>query len=208
MSLDPLYVFLGELSVQDLCPLFNWDFCLPGVELCEFFIYFWDQTLLQGIISKYTVGSLFILILFSLAMHKLFNLMRSHLFIPSFMSLALEDIPVKILLHEIFENFLLMFSWRTLMTSWLIFKSFIHLEFIFVYGVYWWSIFFFLHVALDLPTPFVEESIFAPFYSPASFVKYWLTIKTWVYFWAPYSFPLSMCLLLWQYQSVLITMAL
>ena len=34
------------------------------------------------------VGSLFILMLFSLAMQKLFNLMRSHLFILSFMSLA------------------------------------------------------------------------------------------------------------------------
>ena len=41
------------------------------------------------------VGSLFILILFSLAMQKLFILMRSHLFILTFMSLALGDISVK-----------------------------------------------------------------------------------------------------------------
>ena len=40
MSLDPVYVLLGEVSVQVLCPLFNWIVCLPGVELCEFFIYF------------------------------------------------------------------------------------------------------------------------------------------------------------------------
>ena len=53
---------------------------------------------------SYTVGSLFILILFSLAMQKkLFILMRSHLFIPSFMSLAQADISLKILLYEIFE---------------------------------------------------------------------------------------------------------
>ena len=38
MSLGPLYVLLGEVSVQDLCPFFNWVVCLPGVELCEFFI--------------------------------------------------------------------------------------------------------------------------------------------------------------------------
>ena len=31
----------------------NWIVCLPGVELCEFFIYFGDQTLVQGIIGKY-----------------------------------------------------------------------------------------------------------------------------------------------------------
>ena len=111
--------------------------CLPGIESCEFFIYFWDQTLLQGIISKYTVGSLFILILFSLAMQKLFNLMRSHLFILSFMSLALGDISVKILLHGTSQVFLPMFSSRTLMVSLLIFTSFIHLEFTFVCGVSW-----------------------------------------------------------------------
>ena len=56
------------------------------------------------------VGSLFILILFSLAMQKLFILMRSHLFNPSFMFLALGDISVKILLREISEIFLPMFS--------------------------------------------------------------------------------------------------
>ena len=31
----------------------NWVVCLPGVELCEFFIYFGDQTLVWGIICKY-----------------------------------------------------------------------------------------------------------------------------------------------------------
>ena len=53
MSLGPLYVFLGEVSVQVLCPFFNWVVCLPGVELCELFIYFGDQTLVWGIIGKY-----------------------------------------------------------------------------------------------------------------------------------------------------------
>ena len=66
---------------------------------------------------SHMVGSLFILILFSLAVWKLFVLMRSHLFILSFMSLALGDISVKILLREISEIFLHMFSSRTLMVS-------------------------------------------------------------------------------------------
>ena len=73
--------------------------------------------------------------LFSLGMKKLSIFMRSHLFILSFMSLALGDISVKILLREISETFLPIFSSRTLMVSRLIFKSFIHLEFIFVYGI-------------------------------------------------------------------------
>ena len=65
----------------------------------------------------HTVGSLFILMLFSLAMQKLFILMRSHLFILSFMSLALGDVLVKILLHGISEIFLPMFSSRNCMVS-------------------------------------------------------------------------------------------
>ena len=31
MSLGPLYVFLGEVSVQVLCPFFNWVVCPKGV---------------------------------------------------------------------------------------------------------------------------------------------------------------------------------
>ena len=48
-----LYVFLVEVSVQVLCPFFKWIFCLPGVESCEFFIYFGEQTLVQGINVQY-----------------------------------------------------------------------------------------------------------------------------------------------------------
>ena len=53
MSLGSLYVLLGEVSVLIFFPFFNWVVYLPGVELCEFFIYFGDQTLVQGIIGKY-----------------------------------------------------------------------------------------------------------------------------------------------------------
>ena len=44
ISLGPLYVLLGEVSVQVLCPFFNWIVCLPGVDMSEFFLYFRDQT--------------------------------------------------------------------------------------------------------------------------------------------------------------------
>ena len=103
--------------------------------------------------------------MFSHRVGSLFNLMRSHLFIFFFMSLALGEISVKMLLHGMSEIFLPMFSSRTFMVSWLIFKSFIHLEFIFVYGVSWWSSFIFFACSCpDLPTPFVEEAIFTPKY--------------------------------------------
>ena len=86
-----------------------------------FFLYFRDQPLPDVSLANmfsHIVGSLFTLMLFFfLAMQKLFNLMRSHLFILSFMSLALGDIAVKILLPVMSEIFLLMFSSRTYMVG-------------------------------------------------------------------------------------------
>ena len=84
MSLGPLYVFLGEVSVQVLCPFFNWVVCFPGVESCEFYIHFGDHTLSEVSLANmfsHMVGSLFILLMFSLVMQKLFILIKSHLFI-------------------------------------------------------------------------------------------------------------------------------
>ena len=86
---------------------------------------------------SHTVGTLCNLVLFSLALQKLFILMRSHLFILSFMSLALGDVSVRMVLHGMSEIFLPMFSSRSFMVLQLILKSFIYLEFIFVYGVSW-----------------------------------------------------------------------
>uniref|UniRef100_K9IWC2 Uncharacterized protein n=1 Tax=Desmodus rotundus TaxID=9430 RepID=K9IWC2_DESRO len=93
---------------------------------------------------SHIVGSLLILLMFSFVVQKLI------IFILSFMCLALGDISVKILLHGISEIFLPMFSTRTFMVSQLIFKFFMHLEFIFLYGVGWWLSFIFLHVAVQV----------------------------------------------------------
>ena len=107
MSLDPLYVLLGEVSVQVLCPFFNSVFCLPRVESCLYILEVkpLSEVSLANMFS-HIVGSLFILMLSSLAMQKLFILMRSHLFILSFMSLALGDMSVRMLLRGMSEIFL------------------------------------------------------------------------------------------------------
>ena len=120
MSLGPLFVLLGEVSVQLSCPFLNWAFCLPRVESSEFFIYFGDKTLVQGIIGKYVFPHSWFSVHFNavfFSLQKLFILMRSHLFLLSFMSLALGDISMKILLHGISETFLPMFSSKTFMVS-------------------------------------------------------------------------------------------
>ena len=101
-----------------------------------------------------------LLILFSLAMKKLFILMRDHLFILSFLSLVLGVISVKILLHGISEVFLPIVSYRTFMVPQLIFKSFIHLEFIFVYGISWWSSCIFFHVAVQISQNYLLKRLF------------------------------------------------
>ena len=94
MSLGPLYVFLGEVSVQIFahfliglfvfleCSCVSSLFILEIRPLCE--------VSLANMFS-HTVGCLFILMLFSLAMQKLFNLMKSHLFILPFICLALGN---------------------------------------------------------------------------------------------------------------------
>ena len=65
--------------------------------------------LLFANIFSLTVRSLFTLMLFSLAMHTLFILTKSYVFIFSFISLALGDILAKILLHGVSEILLAMF---------------------------------------------------------------------------------------------------
>ena len=91
---------------------------------------------------------------------KLFILMKSHLFILSFMSFALGDISVKILVHGIPEIFLPMLSSRIFMVWWLIFKFFLHLGFIFVYAVSWWLSFIFLHVAFQISQHHLLKRLF------------------------------------------------
>ena len=53
-----------------------------------------------------------------------------------------------------------LFSSRTFMVSWLIFKSFIHLVFILVYGVSWWSSFIFSHVLVHISQYYLLKKLF------------------------------------------------
>ena len=116
-------------------------FCLSGVESCEFFIYFGDETLIWGIIGEYVFpyGWFFFhfkAIIFSCAGAFYFaEVPFVNLFL--YVSCSRGHIS-EILLPGMSEIFLPMFSSRTFMVLRLIFKSSIHLEFIFVYGVSWW----------------------------------------------------------------------
>ena len=140
-------------------------------------------------VFSYTVGSLFILMMVSLAVQRLFNLMYSHLCIFSFISLALGlgDISAKILPHGMSTILLPMFSSRTFMVSWLIFQFFIHFELILVYDVSWWSSFIFLHGPVQFSQHHLLKRLFLLhcMHVPPLLNINWL--ETWVYFWALHS---------------------
>ena len=78
---------------------------------------------------------LFILFMVSFAVQKLISLIRSHLLIFVFISIALGDWPKKTLLQFMLENVLRVFSCRSFVVSYFILKCLSHFEFIFVYCV-------------------------------------------------------------------------
>ena len=86
-------------------------------------------------IFSHSEGCLFVLFMVSFAVQKLLSLNKSHLFIFVFISVTLEGGSKKILWWFMSKSVFPMFSSKSFIVSSLIFKSLIHLEFIFVYGV-------------------------------------------------------------------------
>ena len=84
-----------------------------------------------------------------------------------------------------------MFSFRSFIVSGLTFRSLIHFEFIFVYGVRKCSnfILFTPSCPVFLP-PVTVEIVFSPLFIQVSFVNDKVPISVWVYLWAFYLVPL------------------
>ena len=77
-SIDHLYVLFGEVFIQVLSLFFNLIVCLPGVELYKFFInlvinLLSDESLAN--VFSHTVVFLFILLMVSFSVQKIFSLM-------------------------------------------------------------------------------------------------------------------------------------
>ena len=73
MSIGHLYVLFGKVSIQVLRLFFNWVVCFYGV-LCTYFVNFALPDVSANIFS-HSVGCLFILLMISFVVQKLFSLM-------------------------------------------------------------------------------------------------------------------------------------
>ena len=87
------------------------------------------------------------------------------------------------------QTFLSIFSSKCFIVSGLTFRSLIHFEFIFVYGVkkcsnFIFFFFFFTHGCPLFPAPFTEEAVFSPLYIFPFFVKDKVPLSGWIYLWA------------------------
>ena len=86
-------------------------------------------------IFSHSEGCLFVLFMVSFAVQKLLSFIRSHLFIFVFIFVTLGGGSKNILLWFMSKSVFPMFSSKSFIVSGLTFRSSIHLEFIFVYGV-------------------------------------------------------------------------
>ena len=91
MSVGHLCDLFAEVSIQVLYPFFNWLVFLEWSHVSSLYILeikpLFEASFAN--IFSHTVGFLFILLMFSLAVQKLFMLMKSHLFVLFFISPAL-----------------------------------------------------------------------------------------------------------------------
>ena len=105
-----LYIFLGKMSMQILCPFFDWVVGSFAVELCKLFVYLRWKPLsvasFETIFSHY-VSRLFGFFLVALAVQKLVTLVWSQWFIFALISVAFGDLPEKIFVRLMSENFCL-----------------------------------------------------------------------------------------------------
>ncbi|KAF6390223.1 hypothetical protein mRhiFer1_007804 [Rhinolophus ferrumequinum] len=134
MSICHLYVLVGEMSLQVLCPFFNWVVFL----LLSFMssLYIVDISLLsEALFAKifsHSVGSLFILSMVSFAVQKLLSFIYSHSFILVFTSIAFGVKLIKCSLNPRSISLVPMFSSMQFTVSGLMLKSLLHFELILV----------------------------------------------------------------------------
>ena len=142
-----LYVFSGEMSLRSSAYYLIGLFVFLVLS-CMNCLYSLENNSLSvvpfAIIFPHSEGCLFAVFLVSFAVQKL--LIRSHLFTFVFVYIILGGGSQRILLWFMSDSVLSVFFSKSFIVSGLTFRSLIHLDFIFVYGVRKCSNFILLHV--------------------------------------------------------------
>ena len=155
MLLGHLYVFFGEMSIYVFCPFRIGLFvflilrCMSCLYTLE--INLWSIDLFANIFSRFE-GCLFVFFMVSFAVQKFLSFIRSHLFIFVFISITL-DVDQKRSCCDLCQRVFFLCFHRKFSKSFLVsaltFRSLIHFEFIFVYGVRECSNFILFYVAVQ-----------------------------------------------------------
>ena len=97
VPISHLYVFFGKMSIQVFCQFFNQvSFFILSCMSCLHILDINPLSVISFVnVFSHSVGYLFILLMVSFAAQKLLSLIRSHLFIFAFISIALGDWPEK-----------------------------------------------------------------------------------------------------------------
>ena len=142
------------------------------------------------IIFSHSEGCLFTLFIVSFAVQKLLSLTRSHFFTFVLFPL-LQEVGYRGSGFDLCHRVFCLLSSKSFTVSGFIFRSLIHFEFIFVYGVRKCSHFILLHVAVQFSQHHLLKRLsLSPLYILASFVKNKVPIGALVQVWSFYLVPL------------------
>ena len=133
-----LYVFFEEMSVYFFGHFLSGSFIFLELN-CRSYLYIFKNNSLFiasfAIIFSNSEGCLLTLLIVPFVVQKLLILIRPHLSIFAFISSILGGGSLRIQLWFMSESVLPMFSSRSFIVSGLTYRSLIHFEFIFVYGI-------------------------------------------------------------------------
>ena len=201
-------VYLGLLPIFGLGSLFFWYWAAWAT--CKFWRLILCQLLHLQMFSPILRVLFLSCLLFALLCKSFLSFIRSHLFIFVFIYISLGGGSKRILLWFMSWSVLPMFSSKSFIVSGLTFRSLIHFEFIFVYGVRECSNFILLHVAIQFSQPtYWTGWLFSTVYSCLLYHLYdKVTVCAWVYLWAFYPVPLIYISVFVQVAYCFVTVAL